>query len=454
MSGLIQAALAQGLDTRIVEIGVDVLGRTGPVFTDLFAVASAIIVADGHTWAVAGEQVRASLDQAGVRMETPIIYPGTPTLFADDHLVADLAARLAPMAAVPVSLASGSLNDVTKLASHQTSRSYLNVCTAASVDGYTSFGAAITVGGVKVTQACPAPRGVIVPLDVMAAAPACMAATGYGDLIEKLPAGADWILADELGLDPIDDVAWGLVQGPLRESLGNPSGVAAGDLSAITALAEGLIASGLAMQVHSSSRPASGGGHYFSHQWEMEGYGRDWEPPLSHGFKVGLGTLSMCALYEAFLAKDLSGFDPGTRLAAWPTPAQDEARVRALQPHPVIREAALKQSQGKYVPRDQARARLDLIRQRFSSIQTRVAAQVLPAHLVARMLKEAGAIHHPAQIGLSLDDLRTTYYQAQTIRTRYTLLDLLQDLGWFSPLVDSLFAPGGYWYARAHEVSF
>ena len=34
---------------------------------------------------------------------------------------------------------------------------------------------------------------------------------------------------------------------------------------------------------------ASGAGHNFSHQWEMEGHGLDWEPPLSHGNKVGVG---------------------------------------------------------------------------------------------------------------------------------------------------------------------
>src|SRR3954452_1581683 len=68
----------------------------------------------------------------------------------------------------------------------------LAVATAASVDGYTSFGASITKDGFKQTLTCPAPRAVLADLDVLTAAPAIMTASGYGDLLGKVPAGADW----------------------------------------------------------------------------------------------------------------------------------------------------------------------------------------------------------------------------------------------------------------------
>src|SRR5699024_8381282 len=72
-----------------------------------------------------------------------------------------------------------------------------------------------------------------------------------GDLVEKIPAGADWILADALGVEPIDDDVWHLVQDPLRESIGQPELLAAGDAAAVSGLAEGLLMSGLAMQATS-----------------------------------------------------------------------------------------------------------------------------------------------------------------------------------------------------------
>jgi glycerol-1-phosphate dehydrogenase [NAD(P)+] len=442
----IRRALALTEQTRDVLMGSNVVPRTGVVFARNFPCQRAVIVADGNTWAVAGEAVSASLRSEGIAADAPIIYPGQPTLFADDALVEDLRARLADTTAVACSIASGSLNDVTKLASHQVGRSYLNVCTAASVDGYTSFGAAVTMGGVKQSVPCPAPRAVVVPIDLMASAPTRLTATGYGDLAEKVPAGADWILADVLGRDPLDETVWELVQPPVRSALANPDGLVRRDIGTVGQLAEALILSGLAMQVHESSRPASGGGHYFSHQWEMEGYGRDWEPPLSHGFKVGLGTVAMCALYERLLEIDLQDFDIAARLAEWPTADAVEARVRALQVLPAVQANAVVQSLGKYVPLADAAAWLDLIRESWPVIRERVARQVMPAAQMAEGLERAGAISHPSQIGVSPDELKLKYYEAQTLRERYTALDVLQDLGLFDEVVEGLFAPGGYWF--------
>ncbi len=435
-------------DTVAVEIGTGILDQAGALFARTFPGARAIVVADGNTWAVAGAQVQASLAAAGVATDEPYVFPGTPTLFADEHATYALRDHLARTDALACSVASGSLNDITKWASSLLGRSYLNVCTAASVDGYTSFGAAITVDGVKGTQDCPAPRAVLAPLDVMAAAPVRLTATGYGDLFEKVPAGADWIVADELGVEPIDDHVWDLVQGPLAEALSDPEGLTRGDLDAMTKLTDGLMMSGLAMQVHRTSRPASGAGHYFSHQWEMEGYGRDWDPPLSHGFKVGLGTLAMCALFERVLEIDLGSYDIDARLAEWPTPEADRARVESWQPNEVIRRSSVAQSAAKYLTVDEARGRLERIIERWPVILDRIRPQLWSAARVEQALRTVGAIHHPAQIGVSLAELRTKYYQAQTIRTRYTVLDTLQELGLLNEVVDALFAPDGYWGSR------
>ena len=178
--------------------------------------------------------------------------------------------HLRPLAdTVVCSIASGSLNDIAKLASGELDRPYMNVCTAASVDGYTAFGASIARDGFKITRNCPAPVAVVADVDVMAAAPSRLTATGYGDLIEKVPAGADWLLADELGIEPIDPDVWSLVQGPLRDALAQPHRLAVADRAEIAKLAEANLMSGLAMQAMESSRPASGAGHQFSHVWEM-----------------------------------------------------------------------------------------------------------------------------------------------------------------------------------------
>ncbi len=444
-SELIQRALETATDTKSIVAGRGVVNETGRVFTERFGDAHAIIVADENTWAAAGEAVEASLTAAGVTLEPRYTFAGKPTLYAGYENVETLREHLKDIDAVVVSVASGTLNDIAKLASGELDRPYMNVCTAASMDGYAAFGASITKDGFKITRNCPAPTALVADLDVMGAAPQRLTATGFGDLIEKVPGGADWLLSDELGIEAVDDYVWGLVQHTLRGALSDPEGCAAGESEAIEGLAEGLLMSGLAMQAHQSSRPASGAGHNFSHQWEMEGHGLDWEPPLSHGNKVGLGTVAVCALYEKVLQLDVKGLDVDAAVAAWPDEKANDERVAALQPIEAIREAALGQSRAKYVQPDQIRARIELIQQHWDAIVKRVSAQLVSADEAAEMLKKVGGPYHPAMINIDMDKMKLTYYQAQTIRSRYTILDTLQELGLLGQVIDSLFEGDGHW---------
>ena len=64
------------------------------------------------------------------------------------------------------------------------------------MDGYTGSGAPMSSQGVKVTRACKAPAVIVIDLDVAAAAPAYLTASGYGDLAAKIPGGADWMTTD------------------------------------------------------------------------------------------------------------------------------------------------------------------------------------------------------------------------------------------------------------------
>ena len=114
-------------------------------------------------------------------------------------------------------------------------------------------------------------------------------------------------------------------------------------------LMEGLIMAGLAMQAAASSRPASGAEHMFSHLWEMEGLGHDEDPPLSHGFKVGVGSISVAALYERVLRRDLSNLDVGAICGAWPAWEEVEQQVRAMHTAPGLEEYAVQESRAKYV---------------------------------------------------------------------------------------------------------
>ena len=216
--------------------------------------------------------------------------------------------------------------------------------------------------------------------------------------------------------------------------------------------------SGLAMQAHQSSRPASGAEHQFSHLWEMEGHGVDITPRrLSHGFKVGIGTVAIAALYERLLARDLTGLDIEAAVAAWPTREGLEAGVRELHPDPRLVEETVVQALAKWLPPERLRVRLELLVAVWPELSVRLREQLLPAAELqgmlravgARMLRAVGAPAHPQDIGLGWDRFRETYVRAQMIRKRYTVLDLALETNLLGELVEELFAPDGFWGCQA-----
>ena len=122
------------------------------------------------------------------------------------------------------------------------------------------------------------------------AIPPEMAAAGYADLAAKIPAGADWLIVDTLGLEPVRPEVWQMVQPELRDRLSEPA-----DLEKIFL---GLAATGYAMQLYRDSRPASGAEHHISHMIEMEPEAFPVKFPAMHGEKTGVGSLIAVREYK------------------------------------------------------------------------------------------------------------------------------------------------------------
>jgi glycerol-1-phosphate dehydrogenase [NAD(P)+] len=347
-----------------------------------------------------------------------------PELYAEHRFVEQLEAAFAKNDAVPVVVGSGSLNDLVKLAAHRAGRRYMVVATAASMDGYTAFGASITCNGSKQTFDCGAPLAVLADLDVIGAAPAPMNAAGYADLAAKITAGADWIVADALNVEPIDATAWPLVQDNLRNWLAGAADVGAGDIDVIGGLTEGLMMTGFAMQSLKSSRPASGSEHQFSHLWDMQFEGDHRDCP-SHGFKVGIATLAVTALYEQLLAMDFATLDIDRLCSQWPASGDQAAAAAELCfSSDALRAKAAEETRAKHVSREQLRSQLLTIQSAWPALKDRLQTQLIPSAQLKQMLAAAGAPTQPGQIGITPQRLKQSFRQAYHIRRRYTVLDL------------------------------
>lgn len=466
----IAKALSISTDTKAFEMGQGVYTQASKLFAQYFPGRKAVIVADINTWPVLGQKVYENFAASGIPTDKYIIekeefhadwkYVEMTDLVAEgqyeqakalenakdyeDTDPAKLFREASSEFNVLVSVGSGVINDLCKLASHHHAQSYICVPTAASVDGYSSFGASITYQSAKQTFNCPAPVAIVADIDVIAAAPKEMTAAGYADLAAKIPAGGEWMIADFVGSEAIIPDAWHILQDYIDDFLADPDAVAAGDPQAIADLFEGLTLSGFAMQAARSSRPASCCDHLFSHFLDMSGH-RFNGKLQSHGFQVAIGTLTMCAAFDELFKQDLSQLDVEACLAAWPTLESEQARALELFKDTAAPKLGYESITSKYEDKEKIREDLERLVATWPEFKAKLQGQVYSFAKMQDMFRRAGAPYETEHIGVKREQIRDMFPIVQLMRYRYNLLDLAKRGQFYDAIVDPIFAAGGAW---------
>ena len=201
-----------------------------------------------------------------------------------------------------IAAGAGTVHDITRYICAERGMPFGSVPTAASVDGFVSSVAAMTLGGFKVTVPSVAPDFLVADLDVIAKAPLYLAASGLGDVLGKYVSLTDWeigrIVAGEYHCRYTAELMREAVDAAFR----SVAGVARGEREGCGALMKALILSGVAMQLSGNSRPASGAEHHISHMIEL---GTPWLPDVDalHGEKVGVGTILSLEKYRGWIGQ-------------------------------------------------------------------------------------------------------------------------------------------------------
>ena len=434
-------ALKSARETRGLLVAAGVLNKTAEFFQKFFPGRMAAVIADVKTFDVAGRAVLHNLQKYGVKCVQPHIFTD-PKFYAAYNYVDELEAELKSHDAIPVAVGSGSINDVTKLAAHHMKRQYLSVGTAASMDGYTASGASITYKDSKQTFGCPAPLAVLADTEILRRAPREMTASGYADLSAKLTAGADWIVADALGIEAIDATAWRMAQAGLRDALGSPQKISDADADAIGRLTEALMLGGFSMQWTNTSRPASGAEHQFSHLWDMQHHTHNGKAP-SHGFKVGVATVTITALYEYLLTQPIDKLDVEACCAKWPRLADFEKQIRTRYASANFVDKVIEEFRAKYPTIEVLRARLTKLRSVWPQLREDIRHQLIPYIELRSMLQTIGAPVAPEEIGISRERMRDSFVQAWYIRRRFTVLDVIYQTQLADQCLKHLFGANG-----------
>ncbi|MCL2298761.1 MAG: iron-containing alcohol dehydrogenase [Firmicutes bacterium] len=201
-----------------------------------------------------------------------------------------------------LSVGSGSLNDLCRLASFRAGKAFAIFATAPSMDGFASDSAPITENNFKTSIYCHAPGVIIGDTEILARAPSILKSAGFGDMLAKYVALVDWHVARlTIGEYHCPRVA-AITEEALRRVTSMAGRVTAQDPETAGAIMEALVMTGLAMTLAGCVRPASGCEHMISHFWEIKKLERG-ELSDFHGRKVGAATLMAAKLYHELSAR-------------------------------------------------------------------------------------------------------------------------------------------------------
>lgn len=256
-----------------------------------------LMVSDNHTYDAAGEKVLELLEGDEFQVKNLILDSGDGILIPDESVVGKVLLNVERETNLLIGVGSGSINDTVKYISSRTKIPYVIVCTAPSMDGYVADGAPLILEGRKISFEATLPYGVLGDTDIMKHAPQRMIQAGFGDVLGKLTALADWKLAKELNGDYYCETCVTLVERALLKVISRVDGLAKREDEAILFLIEALNLTGVAMGLLGISRPASGAEHMLSHYWEMDFIAKGKFPEL-HGIKVGIATPIIAEIFD------------------------------------------------------------------------------------------------------------------------------------------------------------
>lgn len=164
---------------------------------------------------------------------------------------------------------------------------------------------------------------------------------------------------------------------------------------------------------------------------------------VSHGFKVGIGTLASTAFLEMLLDAPVEQLDIERCVAAWKSWDETERDIRAIfNDDPEFVARGLKETRDKYVDREGLRDQLTRLKKAWPELRERIRRQIIPFDEVRRRLELVGAPYEPEQIGVSRTRFREAFGKIPYMRSRYTVIDTAFRCGWMEEWLDRLFGKG------------
>ena len=410
------------LGLREILLGPGALDRVGDILPRPEARAGPLLLlADRDTYEAAGARAGAVLRSSGQQVRETVL--GLKP-HADDRALAELRPALSCNPSRIVAVGSGTINDLGKALAAEAGIPLLTVGTAASMNGYTSSIAAITVSGLKMTLQVRPADILVLDMGVIAAAPARLNRAGFGDLMSKPVSSADWLLSQSFFPGSACPTALAAADEAVGKTRARAREIGLADPDALAALTEGLVLSGISMSLAGASSPASGAEHLISHYLDISASGWRREPRL-HGEQVAVGTMVSLAVYGRLRAAGA----PGAGLEI--PPEESPEMLAELHSHlsPPALAALLEAARAKAARVPGRAGRVEILSRSWNETWTRLDGQLRGCDGLASDLSMAGVPMTFGQIDVPRKMAARLIRVARHMRNRYTVLDLAADLG-------------------------
>ncbi|MEP2027629.1 MAG: iron-containing alcohol dehydrogenase [Paracoccaceae bacterium] len=376
------------------------------------------VVADENTYDALGGRVVRALKAFGVNDAIVLKNP-----HADMRNAAELADRLKEFDSV-IAVGSGTINDLCKYITAQDGRRYAVFATAASMNGYTSTTASMTLDtGLKVSLPARAPSGFFVDMAVSAVAPSHLAASGFADCVARSVAQIDWWMSHRLlgtmyrsvpfEIQIEDEIALNKCAHLLPK----------GDLDATARLYRVLTLCGLGIGFIGVSNPGSMGEHQISHY--IDCFAGPLHPGTLHGQQVGVASLTMARIQQGLLAQS----DPPVMR---PTPIDANGMKQRMGG---AAAECLEQLQRKAFDTVTVEKVNEKLAQIWPELKHEAQAFMIPVAEMEKLLSDAGAPTTAVDLGLDLEFYRQAVRHGHEMRDRFSFVDIAANAGVLEPTV-------------------
>lgn len=393
---------------------------------------NALIVADKITYEIAGKEVEKQMALGGFTVSTCILereYELEP----DESALGEILFALDKDTEFLVSVGSGSITDLTRYVSFNTGRPFVSVGTAASMDGYTSVVAPLLNKGVKVNRPSSHPKVLICDIDIIKNAPYNMMISGFGDVLGKYIAKADWILGNIVNGEPYCPMCADIAVEAVKKCIGNADGIKNRTDEGIKSLIEALILAGVTILIIGNTRPVASMEHNMAHYWEMMQLIRKQKPP-AHGTAVGVATGYVAKFFEHFLSFDFTAVDKLT--------VKNKAKTREQREKTVIENYGLKigtsimkDNPEDFLSWEEQERRIDAILSNMDKIRKELSFLPSSKEIIGS-LEKIGSPVTAKEIGIDQELLLKALLYGKDYRSRYTVFKSADELGILDELLE------------------